>query len=119
MPKIAAISIYVHDIDAAVEFYTTRLGFSVQGRPNPFMVELNHERQALVLCKAEKRTQGEYPAGTGTVVGIITENVFAAAKAFEANGVSMAIRAPEKFPGGYYIAVNDPSGNVIELLQFT
>jgi predicted enzyme related to lactoylglutathione lyase len=28
------------------------------------------------------------------------------------------VAEPQEFPGGQFIAVRDPSGNVVELLQF-
>ena len=118
MPKIAAVSIYVKDIEAAVKFYTVALGFAVRARPNPFIVELDHDTPALVLCQAEQVSASEYPTGTGTVVGIATRDVTEAAKSLAGAGATMRVGTPQPFPGGRFIAVEDPSGNVVELLQF-
>lgn len=43
MPRISAISIYVHDIKLAETFYRDLLGFAVAGRPAPFLVKLEHD----------------------------------------------------------------------------
>jgi catechol 2,3-dioxygenase-like lactoylglutathione lyase family enzyme len=118
MPHIAALSIYVDDLEAAVAFYTGTLGFAVRSRPAPVIVELDHDSPALVLCQAESRTSGDYPNGTGTVIGIATNDVAAAAKMLRSKGAKMVFDEPHEFPGGKFIAVRDPSGNVVELLQF-
>ena len=118
MPKIAAISIYVHDMDRAVDFYTKTLGFTLRGRPVPFIAELDHDGPALVLCQAEKPSPHQYPASGGVTVGLPVDNVVERAAALRKAGVPVLHKTPEDFPGGKYIAVKDPSGNVIELLQF-
>jgi hypothetical protein len=43
MPRISAITIYVHDIKLAETFYRDLLGFAVAGRPTPFLVKLEHD----------------------------------------------------------------------------
>jgi catechol 2,3-dioxygenase-like lactoylglutathione lyase family enzyme len=118
MSSIAAISIYVEDLEKAVEFYTKHLGFAVRSRPAPVIVELDHDNPALVLCQAERRTAYAYPAGSGTVVGIASGDVAKRATALKARGVKLVIDTPQPFPGGRFIAVQDPSGNVVELLEF-
>jgi catechol 2,3-dioxygenase-like lactoylglutathione lyase family enzyme len=118
MPSIAAISIYVENLEKAVEFYTHALGFSVRSRPAPVIVELDQDSPALVLCQAERRSAYDYPASSGTVIGIASTDVAERAKAMRAKGIKLVIDVPQPFPGGRYIAVQDPSGNVIELLEF-
>jgi lactoylglutathione lyase len=118
MPTIAAISIYVHDLDRAVDFYTKTLGFTVRGRPVPFIAELDHDGPALVLCQAEKPSAQQYPDSGGITVGLAVDNVVETAAALRKAGITVLHKAPEDFPGGKYVAVKDPSGNVIELLQF-
>jgi lactoylglutathione lyase len=118
MPKVASISIYITDMDAAVAFYTDVLGFKVKSRPVPFITELDHDGAALVLCQAEKSVKVDYPTSTGTIVGIVSKDVAAAAKDFAKKKVPLVVAEPQEFPGGQFIAVRDPSGNVIELLQF-
>lgn len=119
MPSIAAVSIYVDDLDAATEFYTRQLGFNVRSRPVPFIVELDHERVSLVLCRAEVRTNQAYPSGSGVAIGLAWDDIEATAKRMKADGVEVLISTPEEFPGGRFIAVRDPAGNVVELLEFT
>jgi lactoylglutathione lyase len=119
MPAIAAISIYADDLDAATSFYTKQLGFKVSARPAPVIVELEHEGASLVLCQAEVRTEQKYPASTGTVIGLAWRDVDAAARTLKADGVEVLFPEPQEFPGGRFIALRDPAGNVIELLEFS
>jgi lactoylglutathione lyase len=118
MPHIAALSIYVHDLESAVRFYTDVLGFSVRSRPAPVIVELEHDSPAVVLCQAEQPASGEYPTRSGTVIGFATDDVVATAKHVRAKGATLLFDDPQEFPGGRFVAVKDPSGNVVELLQF-
>jgi lactoylglutathione lyase len=118
MPKVASISIYITDMDAAIAFYTDVLGFKVKSRPVPFITELDHDGAAVVLCQAEKAVKADYPASTGTVIGLVSKDVAAAAQGFAKKKVTMVVPEPQEFPGGKFIAVRDPSGNVVELLQF-
>ncbi len=55
---------------------------------------------------------------TGTVIGIATDDVEAAAKRLKTMGADLITTEPQEFPGGRFIAVRDPAGNVVELLEF-
>ena len=118
MPKISAISIYVHDIKQAETFYRDLLGFNVAGRPAPFLVELEHDGVPLVLCAAERPASGHYSKDSATVLGIASDDVVKQAAALRAKGATVLFDEPQEFPVGQFNAVKDPSGNVIELLEF-
>ncbi|HEX9563489.1 MAG TPA: VOC family protein [Gemmatimonadaceae bacterium] len=118
MPHIAAISIYVDDMDKAIAFYRDTLGFGVRARPVPFITELEHDGTALILCQAEQPSPMEYPVSGGTVIGIAETDIAARARELAASGVDLIHTSPQDFPGGQYIALRDPAGNVVELLEF-
>jgi predicted enzyme related to lactoylglutathione lyase len=118
MPKICAVSIYVHDISQGEAFYRDVLGFQVAGRPAPFLVELEHDGVPLVLCAAERATSGHYTKDASTVLGIATDDVAKDAERLRAKGATVLFDEPQDFPVGKFNAVKDPSGNVIELLEF-
>ena len=118
MPKIVAVSVYVDDMEQAVEFYTKHLGFQVAARPAPPIVKLEHDGAALVLLQAERRRPIAYSEEAGTVIGIATSDAMAAAAKLRAAGVELLVSSPQQFPGGQFIAVRDPAGNAIELLEF-
>jgi lactoylglutathione lyase len=119
MPLIAAVSIYVNDLDKAVTFYRDILGFAVRSRPAPFLVELEHDGTAVILCQAEEPAAGRYPASAGVVLGIATGDIAERARDLATQGVDLIHTAPRDFPGGRYIALRDPAGNAVELLEFT
>ncbi len=119
MPSIAAVSIYVDDMEKAITFYRDVLGFAVRARPVPFITELEHEPNALILCQAERPTRNDYPNAAGTVVGLATDNVAARAQDLATKNVELVHDTPQDFPGGKYIALRDPAGNVVELLEFS
>ena len=117
MPKVIAISIYADDLDKAVAFYRDSLGFSEQARPAPYIVELAHEGAALVLCQAESAAPGGYPKRAGVVLGIFAPDLSAAVKRVTSAGYTPIHNEPQEYPGGKYVAVADPSGNVVELIS--
>ena len=118
MPKICAVSIYVHDIKQGEAFYRDILGFQVAGRPAPLLVELEHDGVPLVLCAAERATDGQYTKDSSTVLGIATDDVAKHAERLRAKGATVLFDEPQDFPVGKFNAVKDPSGNVVELLEF-
>ncbi len=118
MPSIAATSVYVDDMEKAIAFYRDVLGFGVKARPAPFITELDHEGTALVLCQAEKPHRADYPRSAGVVIGIAVDKVAERAKELAKRKVDLIHATPQEFPGGTYVALRDPAGNVIELLEF-
>ncbi|MDF2773322.1 MAG: glyoxalase [Geminicoccaceae bacterium] len=118
MPKIAAISIYVHDINQAEDFYSNLLCFKVTDRPAPFLVELEHDGLPLMLCAAERASSTHYSKDSGTVLGLATRDVVRQAADLRAKGATVLFDEPQEFPVGVFNVVRDPSGNAIELLEF-
>ena len=117
MPKVIAISIYADNLDKAVAFYRDALGFSEQARPVPFIVELAHEGAALVLCQAESPASVGYPNRAGVVIGIMAPDLDAAVNRVKSAGHAPIHSEPQAYPGGKYVAVADPAGNVVELIS--
>jgi catechol 2,3-dioxygenase-like lactoylglutathione lyase family enzyme len=118
MPSIAAVSIYVDNMDKAIAFYSDVLGFAVKNRPVPFITELEHDGVALILCQAERPTKNDYPNAATVVVGLAMDNVAARAQELARKKVDVLTSTPQDFPGGKFIALRDPAGNVVELLEF-
>ena len=118
MPSVAAISIYVHDLKAAEQFYVDLLGFEVASRPVPFITELRHDGVSVVLCAAERPATTEYTKDAGVVLGLVSENVERHARALRSKGATVLFESAQEFPVGVFNAVRDPSGNVVELLEF-
>jgi len=101
MPRISAISIYVHDIKLAEAFYRDLLGFAVAGRPAPFLVKLEHDGLALMLCAAERPASGQYSKDSATVLGIATNDVVGQADTLRAKGATVLFDQPRPERRGF------------------
>jgi predicted enzyme related to lactoylglutathione lyase len=115
MSRIAAISIYVDNLNTARAFYEDALGFSVTAS-HPGILELEHGQTALVLCEGPKRTAREYP--TGVVLGVPVKDLGKCLAQLREKRMPLVHDEPEPFPRGRFAACIDPAGNAIELLEF-
>jgi catechol 2,3-dioxygenase-like lactoylglutathione lyase family enzyme len=115
------------DIDAAIDFYTTRLGFELQMHPNDLFAMLVRGGLRLVLVKP---VGPEGPAGGGAPMpdGRMQEpggwNRFsveipdlAAAVAELRSGGARFRNDVVTGVGGKQIIIEDPSGNPVELFE--
>ncbi len=118
MPRIAAVTVYITDLEKGITFYTTQLGFSVKARYGPELVELEHEGVALLLAVAGQPRRVNYPTEAATVIGIAASRLEDQLERLRKQKVELVVDTPTQFPGGRFIAVRDPAGNVIELLEF-
>lgn len=119
MASICVIGIYVDDMDKAVEFYCEKLGFEEAARyDDGCIVRLKNEGAPVILEKVEKVGKIEYPGHSQIVLGIETDNIEQTSKELKAKGVEFLHDKPQAFVAGHVMAMRDPSGNVLELLQF-
>ena len=114
----------VKDVDAAVAFYTRRLGFRVDAQSGPHFALLERENLQLVLSPPTGPGGGSQPmpdgrrpepggwnriiVRTGTLEADVAR--LREAKATFRNDIVAG-------PGGRQILLEDPSGNPIELFQ--
>lgn len=119
---MASVRYLVNDVDAAVAFYTGRLGFELRQQFGPAMVILG--RGDLTLWVAGPQASASRPMPDGRKPGPGGWNRFVlpvedlAALVNDLRGQGVAFRNEiVKGPGGQQILCEDPSGNVIELFQ--
>jgi catechol 2,3-dioxygenase-like lactoylglutathione lyase family enzyme len=112
------IGVYVDDMDKALDFYCNKLGFTVKHKYDDCLVHLENDGPSLILETAEKPANAKYPEMSQVALGIETKNVEETAKKLREIGADVIHDTPQKFPVGIFVAVRDPAGNLIELLQF-
>ncbi|HKS99913.1 MAG TPA: VOC family protein [Rugosimonospora sp.] len=120
MPKLCVITVNVHDMDQAVAFYTEQLGFAVRNKAAaPYYVELESDGPRLVLQLCERPSKADYPDGACVMLNLAVDDVDAELDRLRGIGADIQHDTPQKCPVGRYIGVADPSGNVVELIQFS
>ncbi len=119
MPSIQVVSIYVPDLPAAIAFYRDALGFTVEAEFGPEIVQLRHDGLAFILCACATATRPAYPSAAQVVPGLRTADAAADLERLRRLGVELVFDRLQPFPLGVFVAVRDPGGNVVELLQFT
>jgi lactoylglutathione lyase len=119
MPKLAVIAVSVHDMDAAVDFYTQKLGFKIKSKDlAPQFIELVSDGPLLLLQKTEHPVDVDYPNGGGIILDFAVDSAQGEFDRLKAAGVRLLHDQVGQSPVGPYFAVQDPSGNVLELIQF-
>ena len=114
----------VHDVDAAIAFYTTQLGFKLEMRPAPPFAMLSRGDLRLVLSAPNPMGGGGQPMPDGTQQQPGGWNRFSIEVSDLAATVEALRRAGAHFRnnivtgvGGKQIIVDDPSGNPVELFE--
>jgi catechol 2,3-dioxygenase-like lactoylglutathione lyase family enzyme len=116
----------VHNVDAAIEFYTTQLGFKLEMHPAPPFAMLSRGDLRLVLSAPNPGGGGgqSMPDGTRPEPGgwnrfsiqvddlAATVEVLRKAGAHFRNNIVTGV-------GGKQVLIEDPSGNPIELFEPT
>lgn len=116
----------VHDVDAAVAFYTTHLGFHLDMHPAPPFAMLSRGELRLVLSAPNPQGGGgqSMPDGTRPAPGgwnrfaIQVDDLEAEVARLRAAGVHFRNEIVTGV-GGKQILVDDPSGNPVELFEPT
>jgi len=114
----------VHDVGAAIEFYTRHLDFKLEMHPAPPFAMLSRGDLRLVLSAPNPRGGGGQPMPDGTQQSPGGWNRFSIEVADLAAIVQKLREAGARFRneivtgvGGKQIIVEDPSGNPIELFE--
>jgi catechol 2,3-dioxygenase-like lactoylglutathione lyase family enzyme len=113
----------IDDVEAAMRFYTTMLGFSVERDASPAFVSVVRDGVRLLLSgdgSSGKRPlpdgRRQEPGGWNRVHLEVTD-LTAEVERLRAAGVSFRTDDIVTGPGGAQIILDDPSGNPVELFQ--
>ncbi len=112
----------VHDVDAAVAFYTTHLGFTLLSNKSPAFADVVRGDLRLLLSGPSSSAGRPMPDGRKPEPGgwnrihLIVADIEEEVDRLDAKGVRFR-NDIVRGPGGAQILVEDPSGNVVELFQ--
>ena len=116
----ASVRYLVDDVPAAVEFYTTRLGFTLGHNAAPAFAAVHRGPLRLLLSGAASSGARATPAdisGPGyNRVNLTVDDLDAEVERLRAAGVVFRSEVVAG-PGGRQILVADPAGNLVELFQ--
>jgi catechol 2,3-dioxygenase-like lactoylglutathione lyase family enzyme len=110
----------VDDVEKAVAFYTTHLGFSIISNLAPAFADVSRGDLRLLLSGATSSAGRPMPDGRKPEPGgwnrvqLIVEDIEGEVARLRAAGVRFR-NDVIKGPGGAQVLLEDPSGNVIEL----
>jgi len=119
---MATFRYIVTDVDEAVAFYTTHLGFRLEQQFGPALAILHREDIRLLAAGPLASASKPMPDGAKPVPGgwnrfvIPVENLAEFVQKLQENGVTFRNEILAG-PGGSQILCEDPSGNPIELIQ--
>jgi catechol 2,3-dioxygenase-like lactoylglutathione lyase family enzyme len=115
----------VDDVDAAIEFYTGRLGFEVRIHPAPQFAILARGALQLLLSAPSASPgggqvqEGQVPRPGGwNRISLVVDDLAEQVAALRDAGVRFRTADIVTGVGGDQILLEDPSGNPVELFQY-
>ena len=123
-PAMATVNVryMVDDVDAAVAFYTTHLGFKLLSSAAPAFADVARGDLRLLLSGATSSAGRPMPDGRRPTPGgwsriqLVVDDIAAEVERLRAAGVRFR-NDIVRGPGGSQILLEDPSGNPIELFK--
>ena len=120
MDTFASVRYIVDDVPAAIDFYTTHLGFELRSNPAPAFADVTHGPLRLLLSGPQTSGARATPAdaaGAGrNRIHLIVDDLDTEIDRLRAVGVAFRSELTTG-PGGRQILIADPAGNLIELFQ--
>ncbi|HEX2781564.1 MAG TPA: VOC family protein [Gemmatimonadaceae bacterium] len=113
----------IDDVPAAVRFYTTLLGFTMEHDASPAFTSVVRDGVRLLLSGDGSSGKRPLPDGRTQTAGgwnrVHLEVPDLAAEVARLRGAKVPFRTPEivSGPGGAQVIIDDPSGNPVELFQ--
>ncbi|MEU8803856.1 VOC family protein [Spirillospora sp. NPDC048819] len=118
--EFASVRYIVDDVAAAVDFYTTHLGFTVRSNPAPAFADVVRGPLRLLLSgpasSGARATPDDSAAPGRNRIHLIVADLDAEIDRLRTSGLSF-LGDVVAGPGGRQILLTDPAGNLIELFQ--
>jgi catechol 2,3-dioxygenase-like lactoylglutathione lyase family enzyme len=122
MTELVRVRYLVDDVRAAVDFYTTHLGFAVDVDAVPAFAAVVRGQLQLLLSGPKSSAGRPMPDGVTPAPGgwnriqIVVEDIGAEVERLRAAGVGFRNDIISG-PGGQQVLLRDPAGNFVELFQ--
>ena len=123
MPQdLVNVRYMVDDVDAAVAFYTTHLGFTLRSSAAPAFADITRGNLRLLLSGPTSSAGRPMPDGRNPGPGgwnrihLLVDDIAAEVERLRAAGLEFRNNIVTG-PGGSQILLDDPSGNPVELFQ--
>jgi catechol 2,3-dioxygenase-like lactoylglutathione lyase family enzyme len=122
LADLVSVRYMVDDVDAALDFYTKHLGFTVRTNFAPAFADVVRGRLRLLLSGPKSSAGRPMPDGAKPGPGgwnrihLIVSDIAADVDRLRTAGLTFRNDIVSG-PGGQQILLEDPSGNVIELFQ--
>lgn len=118
--QLASVRYLVDDVQAAVDFYTEHLGFTVRTHVAPAFADVVRGPLRLLLSGPASSGARATPAGSlgagRNRIHLVVEDLDAEVARLENAGVPFGSEVVSG-PGGRQILLHDPAGNLVELFQ--
>jgi catechol 2,3-dioxygenase-like lactoylglutathione lyase family enzyme len=112
----------VDDVETAIDFYTTHLGFELRSNPGPAFADVTRGNLRLLLSGPNSSAGRPMPDGRKPGPGgwnrihLLVDDLGSEVDRLRAAGLSFRNDIVTG-PGGSQILLEDPFGNVVELFQ--
>ncbi|MEV4542176.1 VOC family protein [Micromonospora echinaurantiaca] len=118
--QYASVRYLVDDVQAAVDFYTTHLGFTVHTSAAPAFADVVRGPLRLLLSGPTSSGARATPADAATAgrnrIHLVVDDLDAEIDRLRGSGLDFRGDVVSG-PGGRQILLTDPAGNLIELFQ--
>ncbi len=122
LTDLVSVRYMVDDVDAAIDFYTQHLGFTLKMSAAPAFADVVRGQLRLLLSGPKSSAGRPMPDGDQPVSGgwnrihLVVSDIAAEVAPLRAAGLRFRNDIVSG-PGGQQILLEDPSGNVVELFQ--
>jgi catechol 2,3-dioxygenase-like lactoylglutathione lyase family enzyme len=118
--QYASVRYVVDDVPAAIDFYTTHLGFTLNSHPGPAFADVVRGPLRLLLSGPASSGARATPEDAATAgrnrIHLVVDDLDAEIARLGAAGLSFR-SDPVSGPGGRQILLADPADNLVELFQ--
>jgi catechol 2,3-dioxygenase-like lactoylglutathione lyase family enzyme len=120
--ELVSVRYMVDDVDQAIDFYTSQLGFELGHNASPAFAEVIRGKLRLLLAGPTSSAGRPMPDGRKPEPGgwnrihLVVDDIAAEVDRLRAEGLHFR-NDIVRGPGGQQILLEDPSGNPIELFQ--